>query len=149
MSSLEIEGLDFEATRDAARKHIKEYQQLLHLSPVREEPSVTQTFSFIPPTTNRSLNNIEHAASKNIKRQELMSKRDQVMDQMHEAVECMKPHERYIIVHKFLQEECLADVDLYTDLNISRTKYYELKNDAVVRLAFYLGIEIYKEGADD
>ncbi|GAB3061095.1 ArpU family phage packaging/lysis transcriptional regulator [Salinicoccus sesuvii] len=148
MSFLKIDGLNFEATKEAVHNRIREYHQLLHLSPVREEPSVTQTFSFIPPTTNRNLNNIEHAASRNIKRQELMSKRDHILEQMHEAVECMKPHERYIIVNKFLKEERAADVDVYTDLNLNRTKYYELKNEAIVRLAFYLGIEIYKSDTE-
>lgn len=148
MSLLKIEELDFVATRNAAYKFINEYHQLLHLSPLREEPSVTQSFSFIPPTTNRSLNNIEQAASKNIKRQELMDRRDHVLNQMHEAVECLKPHERHIIVYKYLREEKVPDVELYTDLGISRTKYYELKNDAIVRLAFFLGIESYEKEAE-
>ncbi|WP_179287275.1 ArpU family phage packaging/lysis transcriptional regulator [Salinicoccus roseus] len=149
MSLLKIEELDFVATRNAAYKFINEYHQLLHLSPLREEPSVTQSFSFIPPSTKKSLNSIEQAASKNIKRQELMDKRDHVMQQMHEAVDCLKPHERYIIVYKYLQEEKVADVEIYTELGMSRTKYYELKNDAIVRLAFFLGIESYEKGADD
>lgn len=78
-----------------------------------------------------------------------MDKRDHVMQQMHEAVDCLKPHERYIIVYKYLQEEKVADVEIYTELGMSRTKYYELKNDAIVRLAFFLGIESYEKGADD
>ncbi|WP_342387195.1 ArpU family phage packaging/lysis transcriptional regulator [Salinicoccus bachuensis] len=146
MSLIKIENLDTVATRNAVHKFINEYHQLLHLSPLREEPSVTQSFSFIPPTTNRSLNNVEQAASRNIKRQELMERREETMAKMHEAVECLKPNERYIIVYKYLQEEKMMDVELYTELGISRTKYYELKNDAIVRLAFFLGLEVYGKG---
>jgi ArpU family phage transcriptional regulator len=77
-----------------------------------------------------------------------MDRRDHVLNQMHEAVECLKPHERHIIVYKYLREEIVPDVELYTDLGISRTKYYELKNDAIVRLAFFLGIESYEKEAE-
>lgn len=48
-----------------------------------------------------------------------MDKRDHVMQQMHEAVDCLKPHERYIIVYKYLQEEKVADVEIYTELGMS------------------------------
>ncbi|KIH70037.1 ArpU family phage packaging/lysis transcriptional regulator [Salinicoccus roseus] len=149
MSLMKIEDLDVTATRNAVHDFIEEYHQLLHLSPLREEPSITQSFSFIPPTTNRSLNNVEQAASRNIKREKLLEKREEVMNLMHEAVECLKPNERYIIVYKYLQEEKMMDVELYTELGISRTKYYGLKNDAIVRLAFFLGLEVYRKGREE
>ncbi|MFP3361168.1 hypothetical protein R0K17_28060, partial [Planococcus sp. SIMBA_143] len=75
MSLMKIEDLDVTATRNAVHDFIDEYHQLLHLSPLREEPSVTQSFSFIPPTTTRSLNNVEQAASRNIKREKLLERR--------------------------------------------------------------------------
>lgn len=149
MLQLNIQDLDFIATRDAVHKLIRRYKELLMIVPIRDMPAVNQSFSFIPPCTNRSLNNIEQAAERNIKRQKLFTERDELMDKLHVSIDELKPYEKHIIVYAYLQEEKMPDVDIYTDLGISRTKYYEMKQDAIVRLAFYLGIEVYDEKEGD
>ncbi|WP_017548642.1 ArpU family phage packaging/lysis transcriptional regulator [Salinicoccus carnicancri] len=149
MLQLDIQDLDFFATRDAVYDLLKEYRKLLMIVPVRDMPSVTQSFSFIPPCTNKSMNSIEQSAERNIRRQQLLQKRNELMDKLHHAIEELKPYEKHIIVYSQMQEDKMMDVDIYTELGISRTKYYELKNDAIVRLAFYLGIEVYESGKED
>lgn len=146
MLSLNITELDFKKTRHRVNEYIAEYNYLLALQPLRDEPQITQAFSFIPPSTNKSLNNLEQSASRNIKREQLMQKREQVMDALHVAVDKLPPDEKYIIVKNFLNNE--ATMDIYMDLGISKTKFHEVKQDAIVRLAFYLGIEVYKEDDD-
>jgi len=113
--------------------------------PVRSYPSVTQSFSLEPPTTVKDLNKIELSVSKNIEREQMMLERQQLMDNLHNAIDNLKPDEKYIIVNKYLQEERGIDIDIYTELGIGKTKYYEIKNDAIIRLAFYLGMEEYSE----
>lgn len=146
MLSLNIKDLDFKRTRHKVIKYIKEYNYLLALKPLRDEPQITQAFSFIPPSTNRSLNNIEQSASRNIKRDELMQQRERVLESLHDAVEKLPPDEKFIIVKNYLNDE--STMNIYMDLGISKTKFHEVKQDAIVRLAFYLGIECY-EGDDE
>ncbi|QQB05849.1 ArpU family phage packaging/lysis transcriptional regulator [Macrococcoides caseolyticum] len=142
---LEIKNLDFIKTRKNVYKLFNKYNRLLCLMPVRSYPSVTQSFSLEPPTTVKDLNKIELSVSKNIEREQMMLERQQLMDNLHNAIDNLKPDEKYIIVNKYLQEERGIDIDIYTELGIGKTKYYEIKNDAIIRLAFYLGIEEYSE----
>lgn len=142
---LEIKNLDFIKTRKNVYKLFNKYNRLLCLMPIRSYPSVTQSFSLEPPTTVKDLNKIELSVSKNIEREQMMLERQQLMDNLHNAIDNLKPDEKYIIVNKYLQEERGIDIDIYTELGIGKTKYYEIKNDAIIRLAFYLGIEEYSE----
>lgn len=142
---LEIKNLDFIKTRKNVYKLFNKYNRLLCLMPVRSYPSVTQSFSLEPPTTLMDLNKIESSVAKNIEREQMMIERQQLMDKMHNAIDNLKPDEKYIIVNKYLQEERGIDIDIYTELGIGKTKYYEIKNDAIIRLAFYLGLEEYSE----
>ncbi|PKE67403.1 ArpU family transcriptional regulator [Macrococcoides caseolyticum] len=142
---LEIKNLDFIKTRKNVYKLFNKYNRLLCLMPVRSYPSVTQSFSLEPPTTVKDLNKIELSVSKNIEREQMMLERQQLMDNLHNAIDNLKPDEKYIIVNKYLQEERGIDIDIYTELGIGKTKYYEVKNDAIIRLAFYLGMEEYSE----
>ncbi|PKE07323.1 ArpU family transcriptional regulator [Macrococcoides caseolyticum] len=142
---LEIKNLDFIKTRKNVYKLFNKYNRLLCLMPIRSYPSVTQSFSLEPPTTVMDLNKIELSVSKNIEREQMMLERQQLMDNLHNAIDNLKPDEKYIIVNKYLQEERGIDIDIYTELGIGKTKYYEIKNDAIIRLAFYLGMEEYSE----
>lgn len=142
---LEIKNLDFIQTRKNVYDIFNKYNRLLSLMPIRSYPSVTQSFSLEPPTTVMDLNKIELSVSKNIEREQMMIERQQVMDKLHNAIDNLKPDEKYIIVNKYLQEERGIDIDIYTELGIGKTKYYEIKNDAIIRLAFYLGLEEYSE----
>lgn len=145
MLSLNIKDLDFKRTRSKVLKYIHEYNYLLALQPVRDEPQITQAFSFIPPATNKALNSVEQSASRNIKRQQLMDKRERVLETMHSAIDKLPWDEKYIVVENMLNKN--TAVEVYIDLNMSKTKFHEVKQDAIVRLAFYLGIEVYEGDA--
>lgn len=145
---LEIKNLDFIGTRKNVYNLFNKYNRLLSLMPIRSYPSVTQSFSLEPPTTVMDLNKIESSVAKNIEREQMMIERQQLMDKLHNAIDNLKPDEKYIIVNKYLQEERGIDIDIYTELGIGKTKYYEVKNDAIIRLAFYLGLEEYSEVAE-
>ena len=143
MLSLSTKYIDFDRTKSVVLKYIDEYNFLLALKPTRNEPSVTQGFSFIPPATDRTLNTIESAADKNLKRQALMKKRECVMEEFTKVIETLPATYRYIIVKIYLNG--VSDTEVYLDLNISKTNYYKVKKEAIVQLAIYLGIEVYKD----
>ena len=102
---LEIKNLDFIKTRKNVYKLFNKYNRLLCLMPIRSYPSVTQSFSLEPPTTVKDLNKIELSVSKNIEREQMMLERQQLMVNLHKAIDNLKPDEKYIIVNKYLQEE--------------------------------------------
>lgn len=143
MLSLSTKYIDFDRTKSVVLKYIDEYNFLLALKPTRNEPSVTQGFSFIPPATDRTLNTIESAADKNLKRQALMKKRERVMEEFTKVIGTLPATYRYIIVKIYLNG--CSDTEVYLDLNISKTNYYKVKKEAIVQLAIYLGIEVYKD----
>lgn len=143
MLSLSTKYIDFDKTKSALLKYIDEYNFLLALKPTRNEPSVTQGFSFIPPATDRTLNTIESAADKNLKRQALMKKRERILEEFAQVVDMLPATYRYIIVKIYLNG--CSDTEVYLDLNISKTNYYKVKKEAIVQLAIYLGIEVYKD----
>ncbi|UTH13306.1 ArpU family phage packaging/lysis transcriptional regulator [Macrococcus equipercicus] len=142
---LDMQHLDFKQTRTNVYNLFRRYNKLLRIAPVRSMPSVTQSFSFIPPATTMTLNGIEAAAEKNILRQKLLDERKDLLNRMHAAIDNLKPEERYIIVHKYLQDDLGSDYEIYTDLGVGKTKYYTIKNDAIIRLGFFLGVEVYHD----
>ncbi|KAA1039130.1 hypothetical protein ERX35_007910 [Macrococcus equipercicus] len=142
---LDMQHLDFKQTRTNVYNLFRRYNKLLRIAPVRSMPSVTQSFSFVPPATTMTLNGIEAAAEKNILRQKLLDERKDLLERMHAAIDNLKPEERYIIVHKYLQDDLGSDYEIYTDLGVGKTKYYTIKNDAIIRLGFFLGVEEYHD----
>jgi len=141
---LEIQNLDFNKTRKKVYDLFDKYKSLLNLMPLRSYPSVTQSFSLETPSTVQELNKIESSVYKNIERMKMFEEREKLMNDLHDAVDNLKPEEKYIIVYKYLQEDRGNDYDIYTNLGVGRTKYFEMKSDAIVRLAFFLGIEEYE-----
>lgn len=137
-------NIDFKETKAEVVKILKRYKKLLHIVPVRSMPSITSSFSFIAPDTSYRLNAIESTAEKNIQREKLLKERAALANSIHQAIDCLLDDEKYIIVNNFLQIQKGVDYDIYTDLGIGKTKYYELKKNAIVQLAMYLGIEKYK-----
>lgn len=136
--------LDEKATLKSMEKAIYKYRKLLFLMPLVSMPSVTASYSFVPPSTAERMTTIERAVHKNREREKLLIERDNYMHVFHQAIDRLKPDDKYIIVNKYLQKEKALDYEIYSDLGIGRTKYYTLKKDALITLAIYLGIEVYK-----
>ncbi|GGA98677.1 ArpU family transcriptional regulator [Macrococcus hajekii] len=143
MKSLEI-SIDKKATKRNVIEALKKYNRLLRLQMVRTMPKVTQSFQFIPPSTAKSLNTIENSVYKNIEREKLLKDRDEYISTIHEAVEKLDGDNRYIIVNRYISDDETDDYTIYSDLGVGRTKYYKLKQEAFIQLAFFLGIEVYK-----
>ncbi|WJP98447.1 ArpU family phage packaging/lysis transcriptional regulator [Macrococcus bovicus] len=136
--------IDISATRKEVIKLLKKYKRMLHLTAVRCMPSITSNFDYLPADSSKTLNSLESAAHRNIQKEKLLEERDKLTEMINEAVNHLPPDERYIVVKKYLSEENEIDYNIYTDLGVGKTKYHEIKNQAMTMLAFYLGIEVYK-----
>ncbi|OYD58304.1 ArpU family transcriptional regulator [Fictibacillus aquaticus] len=129
------------ATRKAVEQALETYRDYLVTLPVTSMPTITTSYSIIPPTnTNTFSSKTEDAA---IERADYEMARNQYMEQIHQAVNSLKHDERYIIFHKYMQDIKGYDPDIWLELGISKTKYYELTFKAMLRLAFSLKIEVY------
>ncbi|MRB55880.1 ArpU family transcriptional regulator, partial [Bacillus thuringiensis] len=79
----------------AVEKVLGSYREYLNTLPSNLMPKVTTMFSEVPPTfTNQFHSSTEDIA---IERIELEQQRKEYMDWVHQAVNTLKPDERYII----------------------------------------------------
>jgi ArpU family phage transcriptional regulator len=131
------------ATRKAVERELEKYRDLLVTLPVDCSPKITASYSLIPPSnTNEFHSKTEEAA---IERADFERYRDNYFKKIHAAVEALKPDEKFIIVNRYMQQVTGYDPDIWMDLGIGKTMYYELKGKAMLRLAFGLKIEVYKK----
>jgi ArpU family phage transcriptional regulator len=130
------------ATKKAVEELMESYRYYLHTLPRGHMPKITQTFSDMPPSlTNQFHSSTENAA---IDRLTFEQERNAFMSMIHEAVNKLSPKDMFIITNAYMQEEIGYDVDIYSELGVGRSTYYNLKGKAVLRLAFALQVEVYE-----
>lgn len=145
MLPLNTPQIDYDATKEAVEAYISNYKYLMDLLPLRNEPQMTQAFSFIPPATNKNLNALEQAAEENLKRQQLLKRRETLLDTFNTAVQSLSPAERYIVVEDLVNYKKRKVIDIQMDSNMSKTSYYKIKEEAIKKFAFRVGIEVYRD----
>jgi ArpU family phage transcriptional regulator len=69
---------------------------------------------------------------------------DEYIEWILKAVNRLTFKERELIIKRYLSDEEVYDYELYNDTGYSERKYYRLKARIFYKLAFILGIEIYK-----
>lgn len=136
-----IPRVDEKKTKIALENALEKYRKYLVTLPVDLMPTITPTYSLIPPSNTYSFNSkTENIA---IERVEFERERSNYMKKIIDALDTLKHEERTIIVERYLKEEVSYDIDIWTDLNIGKTKYYKLKWQAMLRMAFALKVEVY------
>lgn len=143
---IQMPEINTKATLKAVERILEEYRSYLLTLPGDFLPSVTASYSLVPPTnTNQFHSSTEDAA---IERVEFEIARRGFMNNIHAAVNTLKQDERFIIIKRYMEPDLGYDPDIWTELGIGRTKYYEIKGEARLRLAFALKIEIYKKKSE-
>lgn len=137
--------VDEKRTKKAVEMAIAEYRDYLITLPVFLMPKVTPSFSLVPPSnTNAFHSSTEDAA---LERIEFEENRDACLTKMHDAVNSLKVFEKQIMVKKYLlHDQHGYDSEIWTELGLGKTKYYAIKGQAMLRLAFALKVEVYKKG---
>lgn len=130
------------ATKKEVEKVLYKYRDYLITLPMYLMPKVTASFSITPPTsTNAFHSSTENAA---IERIEYERERDRFLTEMHDAVNSLKDIERNIIIKKYMLNGDIGyDREIMMDLGLGKTRYSEIKGEAILRLAFALKIEVY------
>ena len=138
-----LPAINSKATKKEVEKTFNEYRDYLVTLPADFLPKITPSYSQVPSSiTNQFHSSTEDVA---IERIEFELERNKFMSKIHRAVNALKPDERFIIIRSFMQHEVGYAPDIYSELGIGKTRFHEIKGEAMLRLAFILQIEVYKK----
>ncbi|WP_374717109.1 ArpU family phage packaging/lysis transcriptional regulator [Geobacillus thermodenitrificans] len=138
-----LRDVDGEKTKEAVEATLEKYRMYMLTVPDEFLPRVTQTYSLVPP----SQTNAFHSSTEDIavKRADFDREKCKYMEKIHRAVNRLTKLQRELIVKRYMTFEELRDYDVYNDMCISESKYYREREKAFYKIAFALGIEVYKE----
>ncbi|MGH0950009.1 ArpU family phage packaging/lysis transcriptional regulator [Bacillus mycoides] len=143
--SFKMPVLDEEETKNEVEKVFEEYRMYLSQMPSDILPKVTASYSIVPPSvTNEFNSSTENIA---IERLQYEMARDKFMNWIHRAVNRLPKRERQIIHMYYMEEEKGYDPDIMDEVRLGRTTYYKVKGKALLRLAFSLRKEVFKQKA--
>ncbi|MFX3673300.1 MAG: ArpU family phage packaging/lysis transcriptional regulator [Paenisporosarcina sp.] len=138
-----LDQLDNEATQEAVEKELRQYRTYLLTVPEDRMPSLTAQYTLeMPNFSNVKQSAVENTAVANVDNE---SERGRFLKRISRSMNKLTWIERQIIAYKYLQMEPWYNLDIYLELKISRSKFYRLRNSALYRLAFAMGVEKYKE----
>jgi len=66
-------------------------------------------------------------------------------ERVERAVSRLNRREREIITRRYLEDETATDYLTWPEIGMSEMQYYRVKGEAFYKLAFMLGMEVYKE----
>ncbi|AFU14602.1 DNA-directed RNA polymerase specialized sigma subunit [Bacillus thuringiensis MC28] len=145
--SFKMPVLDEEETKNEVEKVFEEYRMYLSQMPSDILPKVTASYSIVPPSvTNEFNSSTENIA---IERVQYEMARDKFMNWVHRAVNRLPKRERQIIHMYYMEEEKGYDPDIMDEVRLGRTTYYKVKGKALLRLAFSLRKEVFKQRAQN
>ncbi|MBU4641227.1 ArpU family phage packaging/lysis transcriptional regulator [Bacillus toyonensis] len=141
--SFKMPVLDEEETKNEVEKVFEEYRMYLSQMPSDILPKVTASYSIVPPSvTNEFNSSTENIA---IERVQYEMARDKFMNWVYRAVNRLPKRERQIIHMYYMEEEKGYDPDIMDEVKLGRTTYYKVKGKALLRLAFSLRKEVFKQ----
>jgi len=140
--SFMLPEIDREKTKQSVESALRKYRFYLLTVPDEFLPKVTQTFSIIPPTTNRRYQSFTEQAA--ISKLDFERERDRYLEWLIRGVNRLSKLEREIIYKRYLEGEETFDYEIYNDIGFSERRYYRIKARIFYKLAFILKIEVYK-----
>lgn len=131
--------IDSKATR---KKVARELQRLsLYWSAVRSVPSITPSYALIPGAPSGFNSKVENAAVKNVDQER---EREEFVTRMMDCINRLNDTQRQIIIMEYIESEYRFNYEIWNKIGMSESQYYKVKIQAFYRLAFMLGIEVYK-----
>ncbi|MGG3924919.1 ArpU family phage packaging/lysis transcriptional regulator [Metabacillus fastidiosus] len=140
----DLPKINEKATKKELEKMLFKYRDYLISLPIYLMPKITASYSIVPPSnTNAFHSSTEDAAIERIEYEKL---RDDYLKEIHDAVNTLKDQERHIIIERYLKQDELGyDREIWMNMGVGKTKYYEIKGEAMLRLAFALKVEVYQK----
>lgn len=138
-----LDAIDRAATKSKVEEALEKYRFMLLTQDLDKMPSVTQSFSIVPPSlTNKFHSSTEDVA---IEKVDYERNRSDYIKRISFAVNRLNYKERAIVIRRYMLEDDVFDYQVYSELHMSERTYYRHKSKAFYKLAFSLGIEVYEE----
>lgn len=137
-----VPRIDEKKTKLALEEALIKYREYLLTFPADQLPKITASYSDMPSSPNNSFHSSTESIA--IERALFEKERNDYMQKINRALRTLKPDEQKIVSDRYLIPEFRYDIDIWLDLNIGKTKYYKLKWQAMLRMAFALKIEVYQ-----
>ncbi|MED4530928.1 ArpU family phage packaging/lysis transcriptional regulator [Metabacillus fastidiosus] len=140
----DLPKINEKATKKELEKMLFKYRDYLISLPIYLMPKITASYSIVPPSnTNAFHSSTEDAAIERIEYEKL---RDDYLKEIHDVINTLKDQERHIIIERYLRQDELGyDREIWMNMGVGKTKYYEIKGEAMLRLAFALKVEVYQK----
>lgn len=141
MNKHDVPKINEKASKHHVEKALFQYRDYLLTLPTHLMPKVTPSYSLVPPSNTNAF----HSSTEDIAIQRIQyeTERNAFLQEINEAMNTLKDNEREILVKKYFLHEVGYDVEIWNDMGFGKTKYYEIKGQAMLRLAFALKIEVY------
>jgi len=133
--------IDREATRQAVEERLESARIYKQIGFVRREMKNTSSPEprYHGPT-NAISKPAEDVAVWNVDTEAWMQ---QQQEQVERAIARLGRTERQIIEMRYLEDDEVYDYNVYNEIGMGSTKYYEVKSRALYKLAFALRLEVY------
>lgn len=141
-----LPAIDEDETKRNVESAFEEYKMMVLMNPEEIEPKITSTFKLTATSPSNEFNSSTEDVA--MKRIELKEKRSKFINRIIRAVNRLNHQERTIIIERYIASDDVYDYEVYQTLGYSESKYYRIKARAFYKLAFMLGIEVYKNGDD-
>lgn len=130
-------------TKIKVESEFEKYRYLLLKSGETDFPSITQTYTFQPPSkTNVIHSSVEHAAIKNV---DIEKFRKTFLGRMQLSVNRLSYLQRAILIRRYMTDDSIFDYEVFNELGMSERNYHRVKAKALLRLAAILNLEVFEE----
>ncbi|MGE7795007.1 ArpU family phage packaging/lysis transcriptional regulator [Lysinibacillus fusiformis] len=138
-----LQNIDGEATQKEIENIFRQYRTYMLTTPENFMPSITAKYTLEMPTfSNVKQSSVEGAAIEYVAKEK---EYERFFAWFNRGLCRLTAIERRIITSAFLEIEPMYNYEIYTELSMSKSKYYRLRNRALYKLAMGLGIEVYQE----
>lgn len=139
---LQLQAIDHKATKRKVEAILRQYRIYLLQVSLDKLPSITAKYMLVPSASNQVKSSTEKAAIANV---DYEIERNRFIEMVIWGVNRLSDEERRLIILRYLGEDEWFDYQVYNELNISERHYYRLKANALNKLAFAMGVEVYTE----
>lgn len=138
-----LQNIDGEATQKEIENVFRQYRTYMLTTPDDFMPSITAKYTLeMPSFSNIKQSAVEGAAIEWVVKEK---EHERFFSWFNRGLCRLTSIERRIITLAFLESEPMYNYEIYTELRMSKSKYYRIRNRALYKLAMGLGVEVYQE----
>ncbi|MRX56722.1 ArpU family transcriptional regulator [Bacillus idriensis] len=131
---------DKKALKQDVESMLEKYRIYLLALPSDWQPQITASYSIVPPVQSNQFSSQTESIA--IKRVDFERERIEYINRLWKAVNRLNKYERELIVRRYMDHEEEYDYTVYSEMLLSESKYYKLKDKAFMKLAVVFGLAL-------